>query len=258
MTNAVLLSAGQGRRLAPLTDDRPKCLVNISGRTILEWQLKALAAAGVEHATVVTGFGGAAIENALKVIAPAVDVQCLHNPFYSVADNIGSCWVARDLIGDDTVLINGDTLFDPRILRHVLETADAPISVTMDSKGSYDSDDMKVSTEDGRLLRISKALTEDVTGESIGMLRFQNGGGQRFTRHLSDKLRDPEALKLWYLSIIDELAALGNVGTVSIAGLPWAEIDFLRDIPIAEERVASFDWSGQAEALPSGKREGMT
>lgn len=249
MTNAVLLCAGQGRRLAPLTDDRPKCLVNVAGQTMLAWQLRALAAAGIEDVTVVTGFESEAVETALKVIAPPMPVTCLHNPFYGVADNIGSCWVARDLIGEDTVLINGDTLFDPRVLLRLMDEAEAPITVTIDRKGSYDADDMKVTVRDGQLLRISKALTENVNGESIGMIRFQAGGGARFGRQLAAKLREPTALKLWYLSIIDELAKAGDVGVVSIEGLPWAEIDFLHDIPIAAERIDAFAWPDRATAL---------
>ena len=242
VTNAVLLCAGQGRRLAPLTDDRPKCLVPIAGQTMLAWQLRALAVAGIEDVTVVTGFASEAIETALKVIAPPMQVTCLHYPFYGVADNIGSCWVARDRIEDDTVLINGDTLFDPRVLVRLLEGASFPITVTIDKKDIYDADDMKVSTRDGRLLRISKALSDGVNGESIGMIRFQAGGGARFRRHLEAKLRDPAALKLWYLSIIDELARIGDVGVASIAGLPWAEVDFLHDIPIAAERIGEIIW----------------
>lgn len=225
-----------------MTDDRPKCLVSIAGRTILGWQLCALAAVGIKHVTVVTGFRGETIENAIKVISPPMEVDCLHNPFYSVADNIGSCWVARDLIGDDTVLINGDTLFDPRVLSHVLDKAQSPITVTIDRKATYDSDDMKVSTREGNLLRISKALTEDVNGESIGMLRFRDQGGARFVDRLSEKLRDPASLKLWYLSIIDELASEGGVGVVPIDGLPWAEVDFLHDLPIASGKIETFEW----------------
>ncbi|MEM8792430.1 MAG: phosphocholine cytidylyltransferase family protein [Pseudomonadota bacterium] len=253
MTNTILLSAGQGRRLAPLTDDRPKCLVSIAGKTILEWQLLALEAAGVEHVTVVTGFKGETIETAIKVISPSIDVRCLNNPFYSVTDNIGSCWIARELFRDDTVLINGDTLFDARVLKRVLADARDPITVTIDSKATYDTDDMKVSTRDGRLLGISKTLEEDVTGESIGMLRFQGEGGARFIDHLTAKLRDPAALKLWYLSIIDELAKEGGVGVVAINGLPWAEIDFPHDIPIAANKVESFDWPVGQDDEAAGK-----
>ena len=250
MTNAVLLSAGQGRRLSPLTDHRPKCLVEVAGRPILAWQLQALAHAGVAEATVVTGFGASAVETALAVMAPPIAVGTRHNPFFAVADNIGSCWVARGLFGADTLLINGDTLFDPRIVTAVLAGAHAPITVTIDGKGSFDADDMKVRLHGpgphpgpggGRLARIGKDLQDPVHGESIGLLRFAGTGGAHFAAALDEAMRDPAALSRWYLSVIDALAAAGGVGTVSIAGLPWAEVDFPRDLAIAAARVAEFD-----------------
>ncbi|HET7410194.1 MAG TPA: phosphocholine cytidylyltransferase family protein [Paracoccaceae bacterium] len=249
MTNAVLLGAGQGRRLAPLTDNRPKCLVEIAGRPLLEWQLMALAEAGVEEATIVTGFGAAAVETALAVIAPSIRVTCRHNPFFAVADNIGSCWVARDLFRDDTLLINGDTLFDPRIPARVLAEARAPVSVTIDAKDSYDVDDMKVQLDGDRLVHIGKKLEAPIHGESIGMLRFQGEGGPRFAATLDATLRDPAALSRWYLSVIDALAGEGGVGTVSIKGLPWAEVDYPHDLAIAAASVAAFEW-GDAVAGP--------
>jgi choline kinase len=159
----------------------------------------------------------------------------------------------RERIGEDTVLINGDTLFDRRILARVLDEATAPISVTVDVKPAYDADDMKVRLEGRSLSAIGKTLTGRIDGESIGMLRFQDGGGAAFTRRMEVMLRDPATLSKWYLTIIDDIAkdaAAPDVGVVSIEGLPWAEIDFPHDLPIAADRVAGFDWSG-ADAAPA-------
>ncbi len=251
MTNAVILSAGQGKRLSPLTDARPKCLVPIAGRPILEWQMRALAEAGVEEIAVVTGFCGDAVEAFLKTTSVPVEVRTVFNPFYTVADNIGSCWAAKDLIGEDTLLLNGDTLFEPAIAERVIETAEAPISVTVDRKENYDSDDMKIRAEDGRLTAIGKTLNLPVDGESIGMIRFRGDGGGRFGEAMRAALADPATLNRWYLSIIDGLARQGGVGVVSIEGLTWSEIDFLRDLPIAERKVARFMGTREASALSS-------
>jgi len=238
MTNAIILSAGQGKRLSPLTDARPKCLVPIAGRPILEWQLRSLAAADVDEVVVVTGFCADAVEAMLMTTNVPIDVRTVYNPFYTVADNIGSCWAAKDLFGDDTLLLNGDTLFEPEIVTRVLEQATAPISVTIDAKGNYDSDDMKIRREGDRLTAIGKTLELPVDGEAIGMIRLQNGGGDRFVAAMRAALQHEETLKRWYLSIIDELAREGGVGVVSIEGLTWSEIDFPRDLPIAESKVS--------------------
>jgi len=244
MTNAVILSAGQGKRLAPLTDTRPKCLVKVGGQPVLFWQLRALAAAGIEDVTIVTGFGAEMVETAVRTMDLPQLPECLFNPFFAVADNIGSCWIAHERFRDDTILLNGDTIFDPRILRRVLAEAVDPISVTIDRKRSYDDDDMKIRREGRRLTAIGKSLTAPVDGESIGLLRFLGDGGARFAAAMRDTLGDQAALKRWYLSIIDQIAQTGAVGTVSIDGLPWTEIDFPRDLPIAESRITRFDWSG--------------
>jgi len=244
MTNAVILSAGQGKRLAPFTDTRPKCLVPVNDRPILDWQLRALADAGVEHVTVVTGFGAESVEVFINVSAHQVGVQCVFNPFYAVSDNIGTLWVARDFLTDDCLLINGDTLLDPRIIRKVIGEATAPVSVTVDHKAQYDADDMKVRIKNGCLASIGKALADPIDGESIGMLRFIDDGSDRLRDALDTIIKTPEGLQLWYLSVIDSLAQQMPVGTVSISGLPWAEIDFPSDLTKAADVVRQFEWKG--------------
>ena len=240
MTNAVLLSAGQGRRLGKLTEDRPKCTVMIGGRSLVEWQVRALLANGIDRVTIVTGFRALMIRQALEAANLPAKIEYLYNPFYAVADNVGSCWMARERIGEDTVLINGDTLFSPSILARVLVRAEAPISVTIDRKALYDADDMKVRLSGERLTAIGKTLAAPVDGESIGMLRFRGEGGALFAAKLESVLADQAALSLWYLSIIDRIARTGAVGFVDIEGLPWAEVDFAQDVDQAAEAVAQF------------------
>ena len=240
MTNAVILSAGQGKRLSPLTDARPKCLLTIAGRPILEWQVRALAAAGIDEIMVVTGFGADAVEAMLMTTSVPAEVSTVFNPFYAVADNIGSCWAARDMIGTDTLLLNGDTLFEPEIVSRLLEQAEAPISVTIDSKEIYDSDDMKINREGDRLTAIGKTLDMPVDGEAIGIIRFQDKGAERFVAAMRVALNDQATLKLWYLSIIDQLAREGDVGVVSIEGLTWSEVDYPRDLPVAESKAERY------------------
>ena len=95
---AVILAAGQGSRLLPLTEDTPKCLLDLAGRSMLEWQLRGLAAAGIREVVVLTGFRSDLVESALQRIAPAgLTVRTLFNPFYKVADNLASCWLARSM-----------------------------------------------------------------------------------------------------------------------------------------------------------------
>ena len=96
-SKVVILSAGQGKRLSPLTDDRPKCLVELSGRTVLHWQLANLASVGVREAVVVTGFRADRVDEEVAGLdLPGMTVRTLFNPFYALSDNLATCWLARD------------------------------------------------------------------------------------------------------------------------------------------------------------------
>ncbi|GLK77502.1 nucleotidyltransferase [Methylopila jiangsuensis] len=231
---AIILSAGQGRRLLPLTAETPKCLVPFSGRTLLEWQVRALAASGVTEVVVVTGFEADKVVATLEGIhLPGARLRTTHNPFFELADNLASCWIARHEMTDAFLILNGDTLIEPAIVERVLaDPPAAPITVTIDVKDDYDSDDMKVRAEGDRLLAIGKTLPLDlVTGESIGFLRFTAEGGRAFVAEIERLLRNEDGLKRWYLSAIDGIARYhGHVGVRSIRGLDWSELDFPADL----------------------------
>lgn len=238
--HAILLSAGQGSRMLPLTAERPKCLIEFSGRSLLEWQIEMLARGGVKRIDVVTGFMTDMVEDVLsRINDPRVEVRVQFNPFYKVADNLGSCWIARDAMEGDFLILNGDTLVSEDIVARVQQDSGWPIAVTVDVKDGYDSDDMKVTRDgDQRLHRIGKTLTAaESNAESIGFLAFRGEGAGLFRNAVRAAMRTPEGVQHWYLKVIDSLASTGKVGTVSIEGLGWAEVDFLNDIEIASALV---------------------
>ena len=228
----VILSAGQGKRLSPLTDDRPKCLVELSGRTVLHWQLAHLASVGVSEAVVVTGFRADRVDDEVAGLdLPGMTVRTLFNPFYALSDNLATCWLARAELAGGALLLNGDSLIAPQIVERLIAAPPADITVTIDRKPSYDADDMKVLTEGDKLMAIDKTITA-YDAESIGFLRFSAEGAALFTRYLEAIIRRPEGLKRWYLSVINEIAQqTGRVRVQSIQGLDWAEMDFPEDVP---------------------------
>ena len=231
---AIVLSAGQGKRLLPLTASRPKCLLEVSdGQSVLDFQLGSLSRCGIEHTTVLVGFGAELVEHAIAESRfDQMAVTTLYNPFYTITDNLATCWIARVAMTDDFILLNGDTVFEDGLLRRVLDAPQEPIAVTVDRKPEYDADDMKVTLDpDGRLRAIGKQLPlHTVDGESIGMLRFCGTGVQTYRDALDLAMRQPESLRNWYLSVVNELAQKIAVQTVSIEGLWWSEIDSPEDL----------------------------
>lgn len=233
---AVILSAGKGSRLLPLTADRPKCLIELSGQSLLEWQLDALQGSGVSEVVVVTGFRDDLVD---AVAARRAGVRTLFNPFYHVADNLGSVWMARGEFDRDTLLLNGDTLISTSLLAKVQSVGGAAITVTVDEKEDYDADDMKVLRDGIRLLRIGKALEPgEYNAESIGLLAFRGDGGRLFIDEVERMMRTVEGTRRWFLRAIDALADDHDIRTVSIRGEEWQEVDFPEDVDKARALTA--------------------
>jgi len=245
---AIILSAGQGSRLGHMVDDRPKCLIDFSGRTLLDRQLDTLAANGIDEAVVVTGFHDELIEQAIAARSGGPDVRTIFNPFYKVADNTGSLYLAREALSGDCLVWNGDTLVSDALMRRVVGNVREGICVTIDRKDAYDADDMKVIEEGGRLRAIGKRISEGVNAESIGLLAFRGGGAERFREAIERAMRTSEGTTIWYLRVIHHLAQNGEVWTLDIAGEEWGEVDFPEDVARARELTARWDAARSAAA----------
>ncbi len=228
---AIILSAGRGSRLLPLTESKPKCLLEFSGRTVLRHQLDMLDKAGVDEAVIITGFMPQLVEAEVAAWDGGMKVSTLFNPFFQVADNLASCWMARHEMNGDFILLNGDTLFEFALVDHVMKASPGPISVTVDHKDAYDEDDMKVTLDGDRLRAIGKTLKADVTnGESIGMLKFSAEGAGLFREKLEQMMRTQDGVSAWFLKAIDALAKTDTgVQTCSIDGFFWCELDTQED-----------------------------
>ena len=245
---AIILSAGQGSRLGHLVDERPKCLIDFNGRTLLDRQLDTLESNGVQEAVVVTGFHDDRVEEALANRSGGPRVRTIFNPFYKVADNTGSLYMAREELAGDCLVWNGDTLVSNALMKRVVENERAGICVTIDRKPSYDDDDMKVVEDAGQLKAIGKRLTAGVNAESIGLLAFRAGGAERFRRAIEHALRTPEGTTIWYLRVIHHLAQSSDVWTLDISGEEWGEVDFPPDVDAARALTARWDAAERAAA----------
>lgn len=230
---AIILAAGRGARLAPLTDHRPKCLLPVGGHAILDWQLDALARAGVDDVTVVTGHAAASVEAHL---AGRPGIRTVLNPHHATSDNLASCHAAGDHFGGEaTLLLNGDTLFEDGVLDDLLAGEVSPILIAVDRKPLYDADDMKVMTTNDRLRRIGKDLAA-CDGEAIGITLLRGQGRTLFLSEVETRLAAPGGARALYPEVLDALAALDRVAVRSIHGRCWIEIDTPDDLAAAEAR----------------------
>lgn len=259
---AIILSAGQGRRLLPYTQDLPKCLLPIDGDVpVLGVQLRALREAGVSEAQVMVGFQAEKVE-AFLAAQPmlGMKVETFFNPFFDSTDNLVTAWLARSEMGSDFLLLNGDTIFEPAVLRRLLSAPYAPITLVVNGKARYDADDMKVSLgKGGRIQAISKGLELDRTdGESIGLMRFRDEGCAAFRAGLDRAVRTSRGMKAYYLSVIDALSREIAVASASMTGLWWGELDSPEDLSKMRAEVATHRAGLASLSTVHSLRDGLT
>ncbi|MFC6837278.1 phosphocholine cytidylyltransferase family protein [Halomarina ordinaria] len=230
--HAVVLAAGRGRRLRPLTDDTPKTLLEVGRLPILGHILRALDADGYRTVTMVTGYRDEEIRAYCEETAD-VDLafEYVHNEDFDTTNNIYSLWLARDHLRDGFTLVNSDTVFPSSFLRS-LSTADGS-RLVVDCEKDLGDEEMCVAIEDGRITAIGKDLA-DPDGEYIGVCKFTADCADRLVDHL-DAFIDDGRVDEWYEAVFAHLFDEREVGYVE-ASNPWIEIDDADDLETARDR----------------------
>ena len=126
---AVILSAGIGDRLRPLTTDLPKCLVEVGGQPILLRALHALAVQGVEEAVIVVGHKADVIRRRVGTCFAGMDIHYVDAPRYATTNNICSLWDAREYCDEDILLVEGDVVFDTSVVASLLRERGSSMAV---------------------------------------------------------------------------------------------------------------------------------
>jgi choline kinase len=233
---AVILAAGVGKRLWPLTQHRPKCLIEIGGLTLLSRYLSSLASVGVQRADIVVGYKQEMIRAAVEANSFGMRVQFLVNEQFH-RGSISSLWIARTALDDDVVIMDADVLFHRDVLRRLVRST-YPNALLMDDSVKQTGEECMVVAEGGRVIALTKKMPAryDQAGEGVGFLKVRHAD----TPHVVASLRmfvDREAWQMDYEDALIEFFRDVKVGYEVISGLPWTEIDFLQDIEKAEREI---------------------
>jgi len=240
----IILGAGQGKRLLPLTQDVPKALLDIGGRTLVRRQIDAFAACGLNEFVVITGYNATLMEAQLEEIAEqtGLTIRTVYNPFYAVSDNLASCWMARHEMADDFIQVNGDNVFQADLAQCIIDGAKGDVTVATNFKDKYDADDMKVMMDGDHLTEVGKMLpVEAVDAEAIGIYVFKGKGALAYRAVLEETMRDPSGLKQWFPSAVGTLAKQIPIDVVNVGNREWSEIDFPVDLQATRQMVANWD-----------------
>jgi choline kinase len=241
----MVLAAGAGRRLEPLTDDLPKTLLEIEdGRTILDLALANLRSVGIEDVVVVTGFAAHRVTERRAELERryGVRLELVENPKAEIWNNAYSLWCAREVFKEGVLLVNGDTVHPPSVEERLLEARGPDIVIALDDDLDRLADEaMKVKlSEQGFLSRITKQMDVDVAqGEYIGLTLIEPAAAEPLADALQATWdRDPQ---LYYEDGFQEFVDRGGkVGVAPIGAVDWVEVDDHADLGRARELACHF------------------
>ena len=244
---AIFIAAGRGSRLGSLTEDLPKPLVDINGKSIMERQIELLHKKNIDDIIIVTGYKKEKFE--------FKNVKYIFNPNFLIDEQAGSLMSARQKFSGDVLIMFGDILFDEHILQQVLDSSgDISIAIDKDWEKSYqERNDNPIDKADKVLLKNEKIIkisakqidlqqNED-TGELLGIMKLSSNGSkiliehyERLEKNHTGNFHDAESFKkAKFVDILQELLSLGiEINPVPING-NWCEIDTSDDLVRAKK-----------------------
>ncbi len=233
---AIILAAGVGKRLHAASGGRPKCLIEIGGRSLLRRLLESLAACGVAEAAVVTGFGEAAVREAVAAPPDGIAVETLRNPRYEEGA-ILSLATARALLDRPVLVMDADVLCATAVIRRLVASPHANCFL-LDASSPNTGEEQMLLVRGGRVLDIVRggAPGWELSGESVGFLKL-DAAAARLLRELLERRIAAGDTGIEHEQVYPELLARVRVGFERVDGMPWTEIDFPDDVVRAEREV---------------------
>jgi L-glutamine-phosphate cytidylyltransferase len=231
LRRAVILAAGNGKRMGRLTADRPKAMLEVGGRSLITRSLDALASVGIDNVTIVVGYAQQRMRDHLKD-----RVRFIENPRYQATNSLYSLWLAREVLADGAVIMNSDILLSSDLLRRLVF---APVedAVLIDTSSPYGDEEMKVKTWQGFAVDFGKDLPPwDADGENVGVLKFGPQGGRLLVGHL-DRLIAAGNVNAWAPAAFRAVSHEWPLRVVTTDDLPWTEIDFPDDLARARQLI---------------------
>ena len=240
----IILAAGKGERLFPLTKNTPKPLIDLgNGETLLERQLQYLSKSNViDEVIIVIGYLHEQIESKLKSYKTELKIKTVYNPFYEISNNLITLWLSKYEMNEDFLIANGDNIIASDVIRDLVNKTNEGIYVTICYRDKYSEEDMKVNLDPNKkILRVSKEI-KNGDAESVGLVKVS---GEKFRKIYQDVLeelaRNKDYLNKFWLETFNILANKGvEINSFEIDKDKWREVDFHFDLHDIIELIKKF------------------
>lgn len=229
---ALILAAGLGTRLRPLTDTRPKSMVEVNGKPILYKQIENLLENGIDDITVIAGYKSEMMADGINENYKRV--KTIINNIYDKTNNMYSAYMAlEEMYDNEFLLMNSDVFYDSAVIKELMKKKYGNSIVV--EEGIYNDENMKVSCTNGRIMEISKMISEDdAYGVSIDVYKFSKEGSKVFYDKVKEYIKDKEELNQWTEVALNDVLKLIKFTPCPLMGR-WMEIDNHDDLKIAED-----------------------
>jgi choline kinase len=228
---AIILAAGASKRMIEMTRDRPKCLLQLGNKSVLEHQIDCLHGNSITDVVVVTGFCGDRIRERLGDQATYVA-----NPVYETTNSLYSLWLAREEAREGFVVLNSDVFFHPQMLERLLASPH-PDALLVSFDDNLGEEEMKVKARNGRVIDISKEMDgRDADGENVGIVKFSPDGSTVLFEKIEELVKSG-VVHAWAPFAFQKICSYHALYVVSTGGLPWIEMDFVEDFERARDEI---------------------
>lgn len=228
---ALILAAGVGSRLAPITDTCPKSLVPVNGIPILIKQIENLHENGIKEITIIAGYKADILEKTIHELYPEINIICSHE--YKTTNNMYSAYLAKNIMEHHSFLMmNADVFLDASVIRKLLEFPEENAIVT--DIGKYNEESMKIVVANDKVVKISKAISAECAfGVSIDVYKFSEEGGKYFFRKCVEYIEGKKENNLWSEVALNDILSEIEFKACPLEGR-WIEIDDHKDLKKAE------------------------
>ena len=237
----IILAAGMGARLKPLTDVTPKCLIPVNGKPMLEYQLECLATAGLEQCVLVVGYRASQIANRFGNNHLGMAISYVQNELFQKTNNLYSLWLARNHLDDDVLLLESDVLFEDDLIQQLIQHPAKSVAVVSRYEPPMNGTVILAANDiaDAMVLKVNQTFGFNYTSalKTVNIYKLSESDIRSYVIPELSSFVDSGRTDQFYEAIFADLIAQKRLqmSILRSEDLKWAEIDTQEDLAAAEE-----------------------